>query len=164
MADEPAHGYDLKRVHDHLFRQARPLRTGHVYATLARLVRDGLAAPLADEPGLGPDRKRYAITASGRASLAEWLETPEEPAAFVESELHAKVVFSLRRGIDPAPLVRAQRALHLGRMRALVRTRAEAGVVEALATDHAIFQLEADLRWLDHVEGRLDALRKEVAR
>jgi hypothetical protein len=40
---EPSHGYDLKRDYDTYFGRGRPLPFGQVYATLARLARDGMA-------------------------------------------------------------------------------------------------------------------------
>jgi len=40
---EPSHGYDLKRDYDAYFGRGRPLPFGQVYATLARLARDGKA-------------------------------------------------------------------------------------------------------------------------
>ena len=43
LAQGPAHGYDLKREHDLRFAGAKPLAYGQVYATLARLERDGHA-------------------------------------------------------------------------------------------------------------------------
>ena len=60
---EPSHGYDLKRDYDTYFGRGKPLPYGQVYATLARLARDGKAVAGEAEPGGGPDRKRYAITA-----------------------------------------------------------------------------------------------------
>jgi hypothetical protein len=33
---------------------------------------------------------------------------------------------------------------------------------QTLALDLALFHLEADLRWLDHTEARLDALTEEI--
>ena len=59
---EPSHGYDLKRDYDAYFGRGRPLPFGQVYATLARLARDGKAVAGDAEPGAGPDRKRYTIT------------------------------------------------------------------------------------------------------
>ena len=38
---EPSHGYDLKRDYDMYFGRGKPLPYGQVYATLARLARDG---------------------------------------------------------------------------------------------------------------------------
>ena len=62
---EPSHGYDLKRDYDTYFGRGKPLPFGQVYATLARLTRDGKVVPGDVEPGAGPDRKRYAITDIG---------------------------------------------------------------------------------------------------
>jgi hypothetical protein len=49
---EPSHGYDLKRDYDAYFGRGRPLAFGQVYATLARLARDGkaIAGRLSPEP------------------------------------------------------------------------------------------------------------------
>ena len=38
----PGHGYDLKTSWDRWFSQTKPLAFGQVYASLARLLRDGL--------------------------------------------------------------------------------------------------------------------------
>lgn len=159
----PRHGYDLRRAHDALFGRSKPLRFGHLYATLQRLVRDGLAEEAGEERGNGPDRRRYAITPAGRAQIEAWLDAPEEPAASLESDLHAKVVFALRAGRPVAELIERQRALHLARMRELTRLRDEAPLVDAVLADHVIYRLDADLRWLDHTQARLDQLRAEVA-
>jgi DNA-binding PadR family transcriptional regulator len=40
---EPSHGYDLKREYDTYFGHGKPLSFGQLYATLARLDRDGKA-------------------------------------------------------------------------------------------------------------------------
>src|SRR6188508_1106959 len=62
---EPSHGYDLKHDYDTLFGRGKPLPFGQVYATLGRLARDGKVVAADAEPGAGPDRKRYIITADG---------------------------------------------------------------------------------------------------
>ena len=62
---EPSHGYDLKRDYDAYFGRGKPLPFGQVYATLARLARDGKVLAADTEPGAGPDRKRYVITDQG---------------------------------------------------------------------------------------------------
>ena len=72
----PGHGYDLKRSWDHWFAASKPLAYGQVYATLARLVRDGLITQIETEPGAGPERKRYEVTDAGRQSVEQWLLTP----------------------------------------------------------------------------------------
>src|SRR5256885_14940576 len=70
---EPSHGYDLKRDYDAYFGRGKPLPFGQVYATLARLARDGKVDAGQTEPGAGPDRKRYSITDRGVAEVEAWL-------------------------------------------------------------------------------------------
>ena len=55
---EPSHGYDLKRDYDAYFGSGKPLPYGQVYATLARLARDGKVEAGEPEPGAGPERRR----------------------------------------------------------------------------------------------------------
>ena len=77
---EPSHGYDLKRDYDAYFGRGRPLPFGQVYATLARLARDGKAMVGGAEPGAGPDRKRYTITPTGKHDVEAWLGSPSPPS------------------------------------------------------------------------------------
>src|ERR1017187_222409 len=49
---EPSHGYDLKRDYDAYFGRGKPLPFGQVYATLARLSRDGKVLAGEAEPHL----------------------------------------------------------------------------------------------------------------
>ncbi|WP_088285868.1 PadR family transcriptional regulator [Kineosporia sp. A_224] len=148
----PAHGYDLKRGHDTWFDQGRPLAFGQVYATLARLERDGLAAVAHTETGGGPERTVYEITPAGRARLAAWVAEPAEPAAPGADELIRKTVAALRLGLDPAGFVARQRAAHLRRMRALEQTPAT-DPTSRLVVEHAVAHLDADLRWLEVAAG-----------
>src|SRR6185437_147174 len=70
---EPSHGYDLKRDFDTYFGRGKPLPYGQVYATLARLARDGKAVAGEAEPGGGPDRR-------GRGVAGRTLRTRAAPA------------------------------------------------------------------------------------
>ncbi len=69
LEDEPKHGYELKREYDERFGPGRELAFGQVYATLSRLLKNGLVVVDAVEPGAGPERKRYAITEFGVTDL-----------------------------------------------------------------------------------------------
>lgn len=164
LSREPTHGYDLKQAHDRYFGTAKPLAFGQVYATLARLIRDGLITLLGEEAGGGPDRKRYAITSAGRARLADWLRTPLIPSESLQSELFAKTVLALLIDADAERLLDIQRAAHLDRMRELTRLKQQADVLHVLVYDHALFHIEADLRWMDTTSARLTKLREELAR
>jgi DNA-binding PadR family transcriptional regulator len=159
---EPSHGYDLKRDYDAYFGRGRPLPFGQVYATLGRLARDGQAVAGPAEPGSGPERKRYAITDSGRSAVDAWLSEPVRPEPHLQTVLFAKVVLSLMLGRPADKYLDTQRAAHLRRMGELTELKRTGGMVDALLADHGLFHLEADLRWIDLTEARLSALAKLV--
>jgi DNA-binding PadR family transcriptional regulator len=162
LEDRPRYGYDLKREYDDRFSTARPLKFGQVYSTLARLLRDGLVAIRAIEAGSGPERKLYAITRRGVTDLERWLQEPVAPEPYLHSTLFAKVVLALLSGRSAGEVLDTQRAAHLERMRELTRIKAFGEVVDALVADHALFHLEADLRWIELTGARLDRLKKEI--
>lgn len=162
LSREPTYGYDLKHSHDRYFGAGKPLAFGQVYATLARLIRDGLITLVGEEAGGGPDRKRYAITAQGRAELASWMFTPAVPSQALQSELFAKTVVALLVDEDADQLLDVQRTAHLDRMRELTRLKQAADVLHVLLYDHALFHIEADLRWMDTTSARLAQLRQEL--
>jgi DNA-binding PadR family transcriptional regulator len=159
---QPSHGYDLKRDYDTYFGRAKPLPFGQVYATLARLARDGKATAGESEPGAGPERKRYAITPAGRTEVEAWLAEPVAPEPHLQTVLFAKVVLALMLGRSAEQYLDVQRASHLQRMRELTTLRRTAGVVDALLADHTLFHLEADLRWIDLTTARLSMLAEVV--
>ena len=158
----PTHGYELKRAYDLRFGSDKPLKFGQVYATLGRLERDGRIEVCGVEHGSGPDRKRYAITPGGVTLLDRWLVEPEAPEPHLQSVLFAKVVLALLSGRPADRFLDAQRAAHLARMRELTADRRGVDLGRALLADYALFHLEADLRWIDLTESRLDQLTAEV--
>ncbi|MEV0350114.1 PadR family transcriptional regulator [Nonomuraea sp. NPDC050680] len=159
---EPSHGYDLKRDYDTFFGRGKPLPFGQVYSTLGRLARDGKVTAGPSEPGDGPDRKRYAITPVGTGEVAEWLTEPVAAEPYLQTVLFTKVVLALMLGRDAAGYLDAQRATHLRRMRELTEIKRAGNLVDALLADHGLFRLEADLRWIDVTQARLDALTAAV--
>ncbi|WP_026909633.1 PadR family transcriptional regulator [Patulibacter minatonensis] len=159
----PSHGYDLKRAYDEKFGQDRPLAYGQVYATLSRLLKHGLVELDGVEQGGGPDRKRYAITDAGVADVDLWLAQPERPEQYLQTTLYAKVVLALLTDRPATDVLDTQRAEHLRTMRELTRRKTGGDLADQLVCDHALFHLEADLRWLELTAARLDQLRTEVA-
>ncbi|KIH99740.1 PadR family transcriptional regulator [Streptomonospora alba] len=164
LENGPAHGYDLKKVYDEHFAHDRPLHYGQVYAALARLLKKGLIEVAGTETGGGPERKRYAITDSGVTDLNTWLGTPEAPQQYLQSTLYTKVVLALLAGRPAADVLEVQRSAHLKSMRELTRRKTEGDLAEQLICDHALFHLEADLRWLELTAARVDELAEEVNR
>jgi DNA-binding PadR family transcriptional regulator len=147
----PSHGYTLKQEYDESFGQ--PMKIGQVYATLARLQRDGLVQLAGMEAGGGPERKVYAITPEGLTELETWLSTPEV-AQVQPGALFAKVVVALRSGRSAADVLDAQRAVHIARMRELLAQRGD-DEVAALAAEYEIAHLQADLDWIELAGTRL---------
>ena len=162
LEDRPRHGYELKHLHDRLFGAGKELRFGQVYASLSRLVRDGLIVVEAVERDEGPDRKLYAISSQGVARLEEWLLDPIDPTVYLRSEQFTKVVLALLSGRSAEEILDVQRATHLRTMRELTSKKRSGDVADALAADFALFHMEADLRWIELTAARLDKLRKEL--
>ena len=160
---EPSHGYDLKRAYDTFFGRGKQLPFGQVYATLGRLARDGKVTAGDAEPGDGPDRKRYAITDTGRHDVDAWLADPVEPEPHLQTVLFAKVTLALMLGKPAAAYLDAQRGAHIRRMQQLTELKRTASLVDVLLADHALFHLEADLRWIDLTSMRLNDLAEAVS-
>lgn len=163
----PSHGYDLKRSYDEHFGRDKPVAYAQVYAALARLLSNGLVEVAGVEQGEGPERKRYAITDAGVTQVADWLEVPEEPALYLHSTLYTKVVLALLSGRSATDVLDVQRAAHLQQMRELTARKAGGGggpadLATQLVCDHALFHLEADLRWLELTAARVEELGKQV--
>jgi DNA-binding PadR family transcriptional regulator len=126
------------------------------------LARDGKVTVGPAESGSGPDRKRYSITETGAKEFAEWLAQPVDPEPHLQTVLFVKVVLALLVGRSARKYLATQRAAHLRRMRELTTARRKATLIDTLLADHAIFRIEADLRWIDLTEARLDELATEL--
>ena len=133
---EPSHGYDLKRDYDTYFGRGKQLPFGQVYSTLGRLARDGKVV-------------------GGEAE-------PVEPEPHLQTILFAKVTLALMLGKPAAAYLDKQRAAHLRRMQQLTALKRTGPLVDVLLADHALFHLEADLRWIDLTSARLAELAKAV--
>lgn len=160
---EPNYGYELKKLYDKFFAQQKPILSGQIYSTLARLKRDGRVTETKDtgQSG-GPERVKYQITNIGLEVFQTWLESPEAPAENLQATLYIKTVLALLRGGQAEVFLYRQRHSHIERMRELIKRRKEVSTANKLLIDHAIFHIEADLRWIDLTESRLLNLRKEL--
>jgi DNA-binding PadR family transcriptional regulator len=166
LAGGPKHGYDLKRAHDVRLPRAKPLAFGQVYATLGRLLRDGLVVAAGQDRDGGPDRTAYTLTDTGLAALMTWMRTVEPPMPHLGGTLLTKVVVTLIvAGVDQARgFLAAQREAHVARLRELtaVKTDPEATLGDVIAADYGIAHLDADLRWLTTTLDRVADLHREV--
>lgn len=111
----------------------------------------------------GPSQIQYQITPDGLATLHTWLTTPEEIGEHLRSTFYCKVMLALLVDGDPHQYIDSQRHTHLTAMRQLVRRQlATPDVAEQLLLDGAIYHIDADLKWMDKAEGKIDNIRREL--
>jgi DNA-binding PadR family transcriptional regulator len=163
LETRPQYGYSLKKSYDAYFGRDRPLDYGQVYATLSRLLRTGLVEEDGVEQGGGPSRRRYAITDAGVTDVERWLTTPERPEPYLQSTLYTKLVLALLSHRSAQDVLDRQRGAHLAAMRELTVRKRSGDLVDQLICDHALFHLEADLRWLELAAARIDKIAEAVS-
>lgn len=88
--------------------------------------------------------------------------TPDPPTSYASSTLLAKVTLALMSGRDAQGVLDAQRRTHLQRMRELTAARRNAAAAELLALTYELAHLDADLRWIEEADARIDDLRDEL--
>ncbi|WP_436888754.1 PadR family transcriptional regulator [Nocardiopsis dassonvillei] len=152
----PATTYQLKKDFDLTTGQSWPLNIGQVSTTLGRLERDGLV-----ERGAGEDAAAapWHLTASGREELGRWWLSPVSRRNQGRDELMVKLALAVVvPGVDVAALVQRQRSAMQRLLHDVTRARRAVGpgdLTARLVLDHHIFATEAELRWLDAVEGEV---------
>ena len=167
LAQRPRHGYELHASFVALAggQELWDVKPPQVYTTLARLADAGLTTVEGIEKEGGPEKRIYAITPAGRDELAAWL-TSSVPAEHVRDEAYIKLMVSLSLdGFDPYRVIQVQRGALFRELHRITAQRQRADPRTELATilllDKAVMHLEADLRWLDMVEGRLEDVRRQ---
>ncbi|MGF0118354.1 PadR family transcriptional regulator [Promicromonospora sp. Marseille-Q5078] len=73
LAEEPLHGYELRRRMEQLHGFARTISDGTLYPAIARLTRAGLVTRAAGPGTAGAARQTLTLTDAGRARLLERL-------------------------------------------------------------------------------------------
>lgn len=161
----PCYGYQLRGEFDRRTGSTWPLNVGQIYNTLDRLERDGLVER-ADHEAVGSETSGqifYEITDAGRTEVAGWLGSPVERSATTRDELAVKLAIAATLpGVDIGQVIQVQRTATLRTLQELTRTKNASGDPESaeelawlLVADSLIFQSEAEVRWLDHSEARL---------
>jgi DNA-binding PadR family transcriptional regulator len=166
LAQKPRHGYELRAVFEAVVGGDAnwDVKPAQIYTTLDRLEEAGLVERSSDlGEGEEPSRRVYSLTPQGDEVLREWFEngvTTEHQ----RDEFFVKLMVALASGeADPARLIKTQRALLFQELHAVTTQRDEydpqTELAQIMLTDKIIMHLEADLRWLDMVEVRLDAIK-----
>lgn len=157
LADQPKHGYQLKLDLEAATGDSLTVNVGQIYTTLQRLERDGLV-DVADTDAEG--RVVHSITAEGRRRLEDWMSRPEALAAAGRDEISLKVLVALfTSAVDPIRVVDTQRRATMGALQDYTALRARdegEDLAWQLHLDRLIYSAEAELKWLDRVEQRLN--------
>jgi DNA-binding PadR family transcriptional regulator len=167
LAQRPRHGYELHAAFEALVGGAQnwDLKPAQVYTTLARLEEAGLVAAETNEAAGEPEKRVYLITPLGREELLGWFATPVQIDR-QRDEFFLKLMLSLATGEkDPLKILRIQRASLFQELHDLTARRSRANPGRELALmlllDQAIMHIEADLRWMDMIEARLDEVKRQ---
>jgi DNA-binding PadR family transcriptional regulator len=153
------HGYQLRQEIESRTGGSWQINIGQIYSTLERLERDGLVETTeSNEQG----QTRYRVTEAGAAEASLWLTAAIASTAETRNELAMKLALAVTiPGCDVEKLVNAQRAQTMRTLQALTATKREVDQNDAselpwlLIADLNIFNCEAELRWLEHIEGTL---------
>ncbi len=167
LAQRPRHGYELRLGFEALAggEQLWEVKPAQIYSTLARLAEGGLVQQESVEQGGGPEKHIYALTPAGKAELESWFQSSVS-GEHQRDEFFIKLLLCLADEIaSPTRLIQVQRAHLYQELHNITTQRTDADPRQALAhillLDKTIMHLEADLRWLDMVEARLDEIKKQ---
>jgi DNA-binding PadR family transcriptional regulator len=167
LAQRPRHGYELRAAFQALVggEENWAVKPAQIYTTLTRLEQGGFVAEDSVEQDAGPEKRIYAITLAGRKTLKEWFACGIE-REHQHDEFFLKLMIGLASGsADPYRLIQTQRAYLFQELHDITEQRSHADpsreLAKILLLDKAVMHLEADLRWLDMIEGRLDDIKHQ---
>lgn len=156
----PCYGYQLRHEFDRRTGSIWPLNVGQIYNTLERLERDGLVRRgETDAHG----HVYWRITDTGSAEVARWLSSPVRRTTASRDEVAIKLTIAATLpGVDADAVISAQLVAireHLALLRSDAPAVESHGDAESLARslvrDAALFDAEAEERWLEHLRRRL---------
>jgi DNA-binding PadR family transcriptional regulator len=160
LVRQSRHGYDLKNALEEALGGNWEINFGQIYKNLGRLESDGLVTSNLDAQD-GRGKKIYALTDQGRTELETWLDRPVEKPRQLKDEFFIKLVVRYLAGYgDALELIASQRQVYLERLRDLTALADEAqdDPFVSLLIEGGILHLQADLRWLELCDERLEAL------
>ena len=167
LAQRPRHGYELRAAFQALVggEENWDVKPAQIYTTLARLEQGGLVAEDGIEQDGGPEKRIYALTPTGRKTLKEWFASGVEPE-HQRDEFFIKLMIALASGVaDPYNLIHTQRNQLYQQLHGFIDQHGRADPSKELANilllDKVVMHVEADLRWLDMIEARLDEIRRQ---
>jgi DNA-binding PadR family transcriptional regulator len=167
LAQQPRHGYDLRAAFEALVggEDTWDVKPAQVYSTLARLEDSGLVVEDSVSKDAGPEKRTYALTRAGQDELRSWYSSGI-PGEHMRDEFFVKLMLSLAASDRQArTVIQVQRVALYRELHRITEQRQNADPATELAhillLDKTVMHLEADLRWLDMVEARLDEMKRQ---
>jgi DNA-binding PadR family transcriptional regulator len=154
LKQQPMHGYQLSRELGGSMGGFARVSYGSLYPTLRRLERDGLVAPIGDQPTGGRRKTVYGITEAGERAFLELLQ--EAPGETSSEDARFRVRLAFFRYLSPETRIRLlerRRAALVERLAsfddAIDAGRAEADDYRLAVMEHGRAATRADIDWLD---------------
>lgn len=157
LGEQDMYGTQLRSEFEQRTGGTWPLNIGQVYQTLSRLERDGLVEA---DPADAEGRIAYRVTTGGHDEVSQWFASAVRRDSDPRDELSIKLALAVTMsGVDVAAVVQTQRAATLEQLQDYTRLKRGAGAERDLAwelvLERLVFNAEAQVRWLDHVEARV---------
>lgn len=164
LYQHPMHGYELGKQLNLVVSAEWDVKPGQIASTLARLNESHLVDYEVEETDDAPDRKVYFITEEGRQELENWYRSPEVREYRLGDAFYIKLVLSLVGGpvSTEEVLITQRRELYQQLHQATEMSRKadhQTQLPWILLLESAIMHLEADLRWIEMCEARLQDLK-----
>lgn len=165
LTEQPMHGYQLRQEFEARTSGTWPLNIGQAYTTVNRLERDGLVTRLASTDSEAAEQ--FALTDKGRDEADQWWSVPIPRTTPARDELAIKLAMAVTvTGVDVVNVVQSQRTETMRALHEYTRLKRRSAASDAsrgapsgdddfawsLVLDSLIFQAEAEIRWLDHIE------------
>lgn len=167
LAQRPRYGYELRAAFEALVggEEVWEVKPAQIYTTLTRLEESGLVRQENAVRASSPEKRTYSLTPMGRAELEQWFATGVADD-HQRDEFFVKLMVCLGMPeANPYQVIQAQRNRLYQELHDLTARRNQADARRELAQifllDKAIMHLEADLRWLDLIEARMDDIRSQ---
>ena len=163
----PRHGYELRSAFEAVVGGEAnwDVKPAQVYTTLARLEEGGMVAVETRGKNAGPEKRTYAVTPAGREEFRAWLACPVR-SEHQRDEFFLKLMLCLATGeAEPKKVIYTQRNSLYQQLHDLTvqrdRSNPKTELAQILLLDQAIMHVEADLRWLEVIEARLEEVRRQ---
>jgi DNA-binding PadR family transcriptional regulator len=167
LAQRPRYGYELRAALEALVggKQNWDVKPAQIYTTFDRLEKIGFIVEERVEQDAGPEKRIYEITPKGRRELNVWFNSGVQ-REHQRDEIYIKLMVAMASGAaNPYALILTQRRQLYQELHDITLQRGgtdpRSELSKILLLEQAAMHLEADLRWLDMFESRLDEIQRQ---